>query len=246
MELKDYLLKEVDFPESVYIYEGESGEPLKLGRLNQYKDKLRLGVLAYNLEVGAETPPEASELIINEIIRAKYKELYGLADKNISDVSIEEILQTENEAENEAETPETGNVVIIQNDGQKITKTNYWQSEHAENGYFYVSVNAGCYRLLVPHSKQNEIAEMKTASSVVISRGQWNGKDAFEIMFEDNTSSPFCLYIVAAQWDRLPLDSDTGRKGVFHVYFGGEIVLRFDEVYYRKVEKLPCLKKVEK
>ncbi len=52
--------------------------------------------------------------------------------------------------EGDSEYLETGGVVSasieISNDGQKITATNYWQSDYARAGALYISVNAGAVR----------------------------------------------------------------------------------------------------
>ena len=59
----------------------------------------------------------------------------------------------------------------IRNQGQAILSTNYWDSDHAKAGYFYLSWNAGAGRLLVPDSQKATLREMKGAREVIISRG---------------------------------------------------------------------------
>lgn len=136
----------------------------------------------------------------------------------------------------------------VENDGQKIISTNYWESDYAKNGYYFLSLNAGCYRLLVPKNRRDQVKEMKTAKEVVISRGSAMSMmppkhDAFEILFEDGTDSPFVLTISHEQMDRVPADKDLGWKGTFAVYEElTEPVLRFERTYYRKVKSLPYLK----
>jgi len=41
-------------------------------------------------------------------------------------------------------------ITTIENDGPDIVTTNYWTTEHEQRGLFYVSINAGTCRLLVP------------------------------------------------------------------------------------------------
>lgn len=140
-------------------------------------------------------------------------------------------------------------ILTIQNTGQEITSTNYWDMEHAKKGYFYCSINAGAFRLLVPWLQEFSLNEMKTASEVIISRGPWpeGGKpDALEILFEDGTDTPFALHLGSEQVDHMPLDADRDRQGqpprwVFSAWtqHGKKIEL---PCRYRKAKKIPCLK----
>jgi len=142
--------------------------------------------------------------------------------------------------------------VKIDNDGQKIVSTNFWETEYALNGYCYLSINAGCYRLLVPKFHKDWLDEIKKAKEVVLSRGPARNlkppkSDALEIMFEDHTEEPFVITISPEQMDRMPTDADGGWKGFFDIYYldAAEPVQHFDRVYYRKVKELPCMKAVK-
>jgi hypothetical protein len=76
----------------------------------------------------------------------------------------------------------------IVNDGPAITSTNYWETDYARAGEVFLSLNAGCFRLLLPEALEREIAEMATAGNVIVSRGPWpdGGKaDAIELLFDD-------------------------------------------------------------
>jgi hypothetical protein len=141
--------------------------------------------------------------------------------------------------------------IKIESDGPKIVSTNYWETDYARNGVCYLSINAGCYRLLLPESLRKWISEMKTGQEVVISRGPTPRSnppksDALEILFEDKTNSPFVVLIGPEQVERMPSDEDRGWKGIMDVYCGNhaEPVLVFTRVYYRKVKELPCHKPV--
>ena len=68
-------------------------------------------------------------------------------------------------------------MIQIENNGPEISSTNYFDSEHAQKGYFFLSTNAGCVRLLVPDIRRSDIAEFKTAKYVVLSRGPWQNRD---------------------------------------------------------------------
>lgn len=62
----------------------------------------------------------------------------------------------------------------IENRGQVIASTDYWNSEHAVAGYCYLSWNAGAARLLVPALREQWLKEMSGAKYVVVSRGPWH------------------------------------------------------------------------
>lgn len=140
-------------------------------------------------------------------------------------------------------------IIQIQNNETEIVSTNYWQTENAQRGLFYLSINAGTFRLLVPSIQESAIAEMATAKEVIISRGPWpdHGKyDALEILFEDNSDSPFVIQILPEQADRLPLDSDRDKQGqpprwIFSIWTqDGKKLAR--PARYRLVKKIPWMK----
>ena len=140
-------------------------------------------------------------------------------------------------------------IVSITNDGPKIIETNYWESEHAKYGFLYMSINAGCYRLLIPKFREDYLKEIATAKDVVISRGpapnlQPPRSDYFEIMFDDHTDTPFIINVGVEQWDRVPTDADQGWKGKMHIYFdrSKEPVMEFYNLFFRRVKKIPCMK----
>jgi hypothetical protein len=137
--------------------------------------------------------------------------------------------------------------ITVENDGQEIVSTNYWQTENATRGYCYITTNAGAIRLLLPSVRKVWLDDMRTAKEVVISRGPWpdaGKQDAVEILFDDHTENPFAINTSIEQWERIPPDNEQGWKGVFHVYI--EIspipILAFDRVFYRRVRKIPWLK----
>jgi hypothetical protein len=53
------------------------------------------------------------------------------------------------------------NVLTFENDGPLLVASNYWQSEIAAAGKLYVSINAGCFRLLVPQSQHAVISDIR-------------------------------------------------------------------------------------
>jgi hypothetical protein len=139
------------------------------------------------------------------------------------------------------------NRIIIENDGPRIRAANYWQTEWAQYGAFYLSLNAGAFRLLVPRAQEALLDEFRTGREVLISRGPWPAAqraDALEILFDDNTDDPFALHLGLEQIDRLPRATDAGREVIFSAWTfrGGEPRLSYQApCFYRLVPRLPCL-----
>lgn len=134
-------------------------------------------------------------------------------------------------------------MLTITNNGQALTSTNYWDSEQARAGFFYLTWNAGAGRLLIPDSQKSVLLDMKTARYVIVSRGPWTekqGRDALELLFEDGGDSPFCLHLVAEQTDRLIPDKDQGGGFVITAWTRGGEKLRLPGKF-RKVSHIPFL-----
>lgn len=134
-------------------------------------------------------------------------------------------------------------MLTIQNQGQAIVQTNYFDMEQARKGFFYLSWNAGAGRLLVPDAHIGLIPDMAAAEYVIVSRGPWRAqgnRDALELVFEDRSDSPFAIQLMAEQTDRLlPEQSQGGgfvillqtRQGT-HATLPGR---------YRVVPEIPCM-----
>ena len=131
-------------------------------------------------------------------------------------------------------------VFFFQNQGQKLESTNYWDSEHAKNGYFYLSWNAGAARLLVPDIHKPAIRDMKSAKYVIVSKGKWQGRDALELLFEDFSDSPYAIHLVTEQTDRLIPEGGQGSGLVVTIWTKGGLKGRL-KGKYRIVDNLPCL-----
>lgn len=135
-------------------------------------------------------------------------------------------------------------MITINNDGQKITSINYWDTEQALKGYLYLTWNAGAGRLLLPDSQLAFLPEMSTGKYVIVSRGPWKergGREALELLFEDESDSPFCLQLVAEQCDRMLPDADQGGGFDIAVWTrdGEKLCLPGK---YRRVSKIPYMK----
>jgi hypothetical protein len=134
-------------------------------------------------------------------------------------------------------------VLMIVNAGQAIQETNYFDSEMARRGFFYVTWNAGAIRLLIPDCAESVIEEMRTGrvcvvSSGVMRGGVMDGRRMLELMFDDGSESPFTMHLSADQVDRDVITSEVAvpvtawsRKGLVGEWPG----------WYRVVEWLPSL-----
>ena len=141
-------------------------------------------------------------------------------------------------------------IITIANDGPDIVFTDYWATEQAAHGAVYFSINAGTFRLLVPPAFAGEIEEWRLAHEVIVSRGPWPDQgraDALEILFWDDTSSPYAIHIGAGQTDRLPPDTDRDRRDQpprwkFSAWTQEGKALELP-CRYRVVKRIPWLKK---
>lgn len=140
-------------------------------------------------------------------------------------------------------------MLTITNDGPRIASTSYWQTEHALRGALYLSINAGAFRVLVPPALEDQIPDMATATTVVISRGPWPDQqrdDAIELLFDDGSSSPYALHLAVAQVDRLPLNADAGQAWTCTVWTAGPHGTAVERLsrpaIYRRSKRLPDLR----
>ena len=134
-------------------------------------------------------------------------------------------------------------MITIGNDGPRIASTNYFDSEHAQKGFYFLSWNASTARILVPDSRRPDIAQMRSAKEIIISRGPWieqGGRDAIELLFEDHTDSPFMLLLTMEQCDRTLPDTDQGRGKPATIWTREGLQLTLPAAY-RRVNGLPYL-----
>jgi hypothetical protein len=122
-------------------------------------------------------------------------------------------------------------------------ETTYFDTEMCEKGFYYLVHNMNKYFLFLPKWNERVLKEMETRKSIVITRGNHNGKnDCFEVMFDDNSDNPYMIILEDEQFTRIsPLKE--GWNGTFYVYSGDleEYKLYFSHVYYRVADNLPCL-----
>lgn len=138
---------------------------------------------------------------------------------------------------------DTDNCIIIANNGQAIAKTNYFDSDLAARGMYFLSWNAGAGRLLVPDARKLDLAEMRSSKYVIVSRGPWvaeGGQPAIELLFEDRSEEPFVLTLGMELYDRLlPKNEMTGQTYISVWTRGGQKLRLVAKL--REVDELPCL-----
>ncbi|MDA0814563.1 MAG: hypothetical protein O3C21_19485, partial [Verrucomicrobia bacterium] len=100
--------------------------------------------------------------------------------------------------------------MIIENDGAEITG---WQLPAGFDAgqKFLVSINARAFRIILPRAYVPYLRELETGTIVHITRENWQGVDAFKIMFDDGTEEPFTLQTDVQASDRIPWAQDSGR-----------------------------------
>lgn len=102
--------------------------------------------------------------------------------------------------------------IHVSNAGAEITGTNYFESERARSGWFYVSWNASTARILIPDCCHEIVNEMRTGRICVISSGIFEGRDALELMFDDDSDAPYALHTSMGHVDRKVRDDNTDFK----------------------------------
>lgn len=134
--------------------------------------------------------------------------------------------------------------ISVANDGPIVKATNYWESTYAKTGHCFFSINAGCIRLLLSGKETPPLDDdiLTTTQYVIVTRGMYHGQDGYEVLFEDNSSSPFAIHTLANQWDRLLPRSDSGRTGIpFHIYGNGGLLWK-TTARFRMAPRLPYLR----
>jgi hypothetical protein len=137
-------------------------------------------------------------------------------------------------------------MIQIENAAQRIIKTDYWDSEYARAGYFYLSWNARAGRLLVPDAQKPALTEMRSARLVIVSSGPiadpraGGTRPALELLFEDDSDSPYAIHIVEEQTDRKLPETNQGGGFLIAAWTRGGLKHSWPGKY-REVDELPCL-----
>lgn len=133
-------------------------------------------------------------------------------------------------------------MLTMANRGQEIASTNFWTSDQANAGMALLSWNAGAARLLVPPLLERDLPSMVAAKHVIITFGKWReqrDRDAYEILFEDDSDEPYCLVIAAEQSDRKLPKSDNGIQFRFIIWTAGG--RQSQHAGYYRLGRIPCL-----
>lgn len=110
----------------------------------------------------------------------------------------------------------------IDNAGPLIVATDYWTTEYARAGYFYLSLNAGAVRLLVPPAEERTLPDFESALGVALSRTTSLAiRPVCSLLFDDETESPYALQLSPEQLDRLPPVAELPRAVRMLVYVRG-------------------------
>lgn len=144
-----------------------------------------------------------------------------------------------------------GAVLLVNDQNGGVWETNYFLTAHAAAGLVFCSYWNDCFRLLVPASLSGDVREMMTGQYCIVTRGheEKTGRVMYEFLFEDNSSSPFCVIIEEEAFLGLVpgkgslcrsdlslsiwLESDDCK----HPSCGGSMLARF-----RAADRVPCLK----
>ena len=140
--------------------------------------------------------------------------------------------------------------LTIANKGPLLVETNYWESQLAQEGCFFLSVNAGAFRLLIPRQCENALPDMTTnVSHVVISRTQYEPLPrtvVLELLFDDGSEQPYALGLSMPQLDRLAPKSDDKRRVRCALYVnrdGPKLVFETD-AFFQVVPHIPWTKRI--
>lgn len=142
--------------------------------------------------------------------------------------------------------------MFIQNDDKKITSTDYWSSPAGNAGVIFFSFNAGSCRILFPSIPKADLRDMKQAKSVILSLGpapELGNRDAYELLFDDHSESPYSLLTTLEASDRKISASEDGQQLEISVWTekrrgkSKETVCVFRrKARFRIVPQVPCMK----
>jgi len=123
-------------------------------------------------------------------------------------------------------------ILFIKNDGKEIVETNYFSMPQSKAGKFFVSLNAGAFRLLVPDQHTAVLKrELALAASVrIVHRGE-----VASIILDDGTPDPYTIETTMNAFDRRPAAMDSGKQFTFTAWVDA------GDSKVAKVAELPCM-----
>ncbi len=130
--------------------------------------------------------------------------------------------------------------VKINNKGPDIESTNFWDLFLAREGFLYLSIHDGVARLLVPPDYTEVLMNMTLGCRAILTKGIWNGYDAYEIMFEMRRHEPYAVFIRTRHVDHPLTETDLNKEFTLTIWTRegkqAEMPAR-----YRTAEKLPFM-----
>ena len=83
----------------------------------------------------------------------------------------------------------------IEIDSSNIDKSNFWDSCTEAEEAFFLNIEDKNVNLLMFSSNTQVIKEIEAATAVIVTQGKLEGKDTYEVLFEDNSDTPFVVMI---------------------------------------------------
>jgi hypothetical protein len=240
---KGYLPKDL---EKHHIYYADSGHSIVCVLESHLEEAQKTDMEMYEVPVPVKYVIHNGYRFVNGhvVVDAPYDEFLGLVvDEKYRDYSFHN-KNDSHKMESPWDMPESS-FVMVENNETELVASNYWETEYAINGLFYLSINAGAFRLMVPKSGEHLISEFKTGEYCIISKGPSimpGHPFMIELLFEDHTSTPYFLVLGSGHVDKNPASTDAGRKFKLSIWTKGcKKVLEID-AYYRVVDRIPYLK----
>ena len=150
---------------------------------------------------------------------------------------------------NNTHKSEENHFIWVRNDGPRILETNFFTSDICRSGKFFVSINEGAIRLLLPDRwLANVLSEIRDSGYSIFTRAP--ALNMAEILFEDETDSPYSLQFSENCMDRLPPIADDGRNDLTLSIWSGDssgkvTCQRTMPCRFRVADRIPYLKRWE-
>lgn len=244
---KGYLPKDL---EKHHVYYADSGHSIVCVLESHLDQAQKTDMEMYEVPVPVKYVIHNGYRFVNGhvIVDAPYDEFLGLVvDEKYRDYSLHG-KDDSHKTESSCDLPEPL-FVMVENNETELVASNYWETEYAINGLFYLSINAGAFRLMVPKSCEHLISEFKTGEYCIISKGPSimpGHPFMIELLFEDHTDAPYHLILGPRHIDRNPLSSDAGKKYKMSIWTKGCKKVMEMDAYYRVVDRIPYLKPLGK
>jgi len=133
-------------------------------------------------------------------------------------------------------------------DDQKLSETNYFETDYYQLGLYYLCQFCGNWDLLVTPKASELIEAAEGARGVIITRGLLEGDDTFQIRFVDDEEYPYII-MIKADFVGVPPEKSTnaieGNSFRIHLNKIGNTPVVLENVIYNDVEILPWVPKID-